>query len=211
MKKYLIFDLDWTLIDSNHWAILNAIRIVHKIDKTLWEKARYIFSTTPWLSIYKQLELIFEWKKIENNLIRSIWDKIYLKLRKKEDKFDFFEGIPEMIKELSKKYDLYLTTWNSTKFAKEMLKKWEIKEHFELILWSNKINKWHLHLEIFKDYSWDKDFYKKALYSWDWDMDRIFATEAAIDFVHIWKGWKDKYEIDYTIKLPKILKLFKKK
>jgi len=210
MKKYLIFDLDWTLIDSNDWAFVNAIRFVSKIDPELWWKARYIFTTTPWLSIYKQLDMIFEWKEIKPDLIRKIWDDIYHKLRKKEDKFDFFKWIPEMIKKLSKKYDLYLTTWNSTKFAKDMLHKWWIKNLFKMILWSNKICKWHMHLEIFKEYSMDEDFYKKSLYTWDWDMDRLFANEAWIDFVHIWKWWKDKYEIDYTIKLTKILKKFEK-
>ena len=113
-----------------------------------------------------------------------------------------------MIKELSKEYDLFLSTWNSTKFAKEMLDKWWIKDRFELIFWSNKIPKWHLHLESFKEYSWDEDFYKKAVYIWDWSMDRVFAREAWIDFVHIWNRWEDKYEIDKVTKLVIILEEF---
>lgn len=209
-KKYLIFDLDWTLIDSNIWASKNAIKIIKNIDKDLEDKARYIFTTTPWLSVYKQLKLIFEWKNsVDNDFIRDIWDKIYHKFRKKEDEFDFFEWVPKLIKHLSKDFDLFLSTWNSTRFAKEILEKWKIKDRFKLIFWSNKIPKWYLHLETFKEYSWDEDFFKKALYIWDWDMDRIFAEEMWIDFIHIWNTWKDRYEIDIVTKLSIILDEFK--
>ena len=81
-KKYLIFDLDWTLIDSSLWWTNHAVKRVKKIDKNLEDKARYIFESTPWLDIYKQLNIIFEDENIDNNRIREIWDDIYKSLRK---------------------------------------------------------------------------------------------------------------------------------
>ena len=59
------------------------------------------------------------------------------------------------------------------------------------------------------EYTWDEKFYKRAVYVWDWEMDRVFAKESNIDFVHIWNIWVDEYEIDKTKKLVNILKEFK--
>ncbi len=209
IKKYLIFDLDGTLINSvSKWGMGIAEKHVKKINKDLADKARYIFSTTPWMPIYKQLEKIFEWENISYEEIRKIWNDIYDIIRSNEDNYDFYPWVIKMIKKLSKDYTLFLTTWSWTKYAKEMLDKWWIKKYFELVFWSNKIPKWHLHLETFMEYSWDPDFYKSAVYIWDWEMDRIFANEMWIDFVHVWETWIDEHEIDKTKKLIKILKEF---
>jgi len=186
MKKYLIFDLDWTLIKSTKIWDKNAIHCVKKIDKNYIEKAKYIFSTTAWMNVYDQLKIIFEDNKIKENDIRKIWDKIYKRIRKHENEIEYFKWVIEKIKELSKKYKLFLTTWNSTKFAKDILKHWWIKEYFELIYWSDEIKKWKQHLSIFKNYTENENFYKESLYFWDWDMDKLFANESWIDFIRIW-------------------------
>jgi len=43
--------------------------------------------------------------------------------------------------------------------------------------------------------NWEKNFFEKSIYIWDWDADRYFAGIFDIDFIHIWNEWKDEYEI----------------
>jgi len=201
MKKYIIFDLDWTLIQSMSNAVKIILEYLSKIPKVDLEKAKYIFKTTPWTALKTQIEYIFEWNKnINTNIITK---EIYENLLNYDA--DFFEWIPKKIKELCKKYKLFLTTWNSTKVAIKHLKKWWIIDCFELIYWSDKILKWIEHLNIFKEYSKDKDFFKNSIYVWDGHSDRIFAKEAWIDFIHIWNNKKDKYEIKSVKNIDNIL------
>jgi hypothetical protein len=174
------------------------------IPETDIEKAKYIFSTTPWMALKNQIKLVYEW--IENIDSEKITLEIYEDLLNHDA--EFFEWIIDKIKELKDNYKLFLTTWNSTQVAKKYLEKWWIIEYFELIYWSDKILKWIDHLNIFKDYSDDEDFFKKSIYVWDGQSDRIFASEAWIDFIHIWNDNKDKYEIESVTHIDKILTNF---
>lgn len=190
-KEYLIFDFDWTLVESM-WDTVKIIKeFLSDIEWTDIELVDYIFKTTPWMALQKQIEIIYK----NNNTInhKNITLEIYEKLLKYDA--DFFDWVIDIIKELSKEYKLFLTTWNSTKVAEKHLVKWWIKDCFELIYWSDNILKWKDHLEIFKDYSCDEYFYQKSYYIWDGNSDRLFANEAWIDFIHIWNEWIDKYEI----------------
>lgn len=205
-KEYIIFDLDWTLIESMWDAVKIIINHLNKIEWFNEEYARYIFSTTAWTPLKKQIEVLFN--DFSEDKIQIITDDIYEKLEKHEA--DFFEWIPEKVKNLSKDYNLFLTTWNSTKVAYKHLEKWWIIECFELIYWSEKVLKWKEHLEIFEEYSLDKNFYEKSIYVWDWDSDRLFANEKNIDFIHIWNTKKDKYEINSVNEIDKILDLLNK-
>ena len=61
MKKYLIFDLDGTLIES----MWNSVRVIEKvlsetIPGTDMEKVRYIFTTTAWTPLLTQLEMVYD-------------------------------------------------------------------------------------------------------------------------------------------------------
>ncbi len=205
MYKYLIFDLDWTLIKSNKLNTKQALHYIRKIDEIYLDKAEYIFSTTQWMNLYDQLKLIFDDKNLPDEVIEKIWKKIYKRIRSKENEVEFFKWVADKIKELSEKYKLFLTTWNSTKFAKEVLDSEWIKDNFELIYGSDEIKKWNQHLNIFKNYSEDNEFYKKSIYFWDWDMDKLFANEAWIKFVRIWdfeEEWNDVIEsIKYIDKI----------
>ena len=210
MKKYLIFDLDWTLIKSSNICMNQFLHCVKKVNKECLEKAKYIFTTTPWMNVYDQLKITFDWKHINDSQIKKIWDKIYKRIRNKEDKIWYFEWVPKKIIELSKKYKLFLTTWNSTKFAKDILKKWEIKDCFELIYWSDEIKKWKQHLEIFKNYSENENFYNESVYIWDWDMDKYFATESWIDFIRIWNFEEnDNPIIESVLEIENVLQKYK--
>ncbi len=202
MKKYLIFDLDWTLINSTH-EILDIIEgyIAEKYPEYL-ETAKYYIKNHLGMSLQEQLV------KILNNEQEAIkaTKEIYSLLNNLRDKLHFIDWVEEKILELSKNYKLFLTTWSSTSFAESALKWWWIYECFELIYWSDQILKWQKHLDIFNEYSLDKDFYKNSIYIWDWEMDKIFATQAWIDFIRIWTKWtKDENRIKSVTEINTIL------
>ena len=205
MKKYIIFDLDWTLIESMHNTVKLILKYLEQIPWTDMEKARYIFSTTPWMALKNQIKLVYE--DINDISSSEITKKIYNELLVYDA--DFFEWVITKIKELKNNYKLFLTTWNSTKVAKKHLEKWWIIECFELIYGSDKILKWKEHLELFKEYSNDENFFKNSIYVWDWQSDRIFAEEAWIDFIHIWEENIDKYEIKSVKEIDNILSKLK--
>ena len=209
-KKYLIFDLDWTLINSQTWFVDLICDFLEKHVEMTKDEMKYLFHSTAWTPLEKQMCEIFwcekKWKEFS--------DKIYEKIlsHNKKNPAKFFPWIPEKILELSKKYKLFLTTWNHTDFAKEVLKKWWIIQCFEEIYWSDKIHKWREHLKIFQENSCDENFFKKAVYIWDWNSDREFAGIFDIDFIHIWSEKKDKYEIRSVAEIDEILwKINKKK
>ena len=186
--SYIIFDLDWTLINSTH-KIIDIIED-YFLDNhpDLYDTARYFVENSYWMSLQEMLQNIFK----DNKKAEKETKKIYKLLWALRDKVKFFPWIQEKIKELNKNwYKLFLTTGSSTKFAKQTLKDWEIKKYFEKIIWSDDILKWKAHLEIFKKLSNDENFYKKSIYLWDWEMDKIFASEQNIDFIRVWSRWEE--------------------
>ena len=203
MKKYLIFDLDGTLVKSvGHGAIL-----IHDFFKEhapdFLESSDYVFATTAGTPFVRQLEMIFgEW----HEKIPFFKDTIYDMLLN-ECEHDFFEGAIEKISELSQKYTLFLTTGNSTAFAIKAFQQWNILECFRKVLWSESVLKGKDHLEIFFQETGDSDFYKNAVYIWDGPADRTFAHDAGIDFIHIWNEKKDRYEIVTVAHIDTILEI----
>jgi phosphoglycolate phosphatase-like HAD superfamily hydrolase len=154
------------------------------------------------MALKNQLKLIFKW--VENINYDLILNEIYKKLLSNDA--EFYEWVIEKIIDLKDNYKLFLTTWNSTQVAKKYLEKWWIINYFELIYWSDEILKWEEHLEIFKEYTWDKDFYKKAIYVWDWDMDKEFAYSKNIDFIRVWYKWEsDENRIKSVAEIDNIL------
>lgn len=204
MKKYLIFDLDWTLIESMWDTINMVLDMLLKIEWTDIEKAKYIFFTTAWTPLLTQLEMLYEW--FQNVDCKKLTQDIYNEILKLDT--NFFPWVLQKVLELKNDYKLFLTTWNSTPTAIKHLKNWWIYEHFEIVLWSDEIHKWELHLEIFEEYSNDTDFYNKSIYIWDGDADRLFASKKWIDFIHIWNDKVDKYEINSVCEIDEILKIF---
>lgn len=205
MKKYLIFDLDGTLIES-HKELTNLI--TKYFFENFWvekDEVKYYLSNSRWTWLPKQVEKIL-WKSPEES--KKIADDIYKKINNLWNS-KFFDGVPEKIKELSKKYILFLSTWNSTTFAENNLKNWEIYDCFEYILWSEKTPKSDEHIKIFKEIVWDDDFEKKSIFIWDGEKDREIAKKCAIDFVHIDENLEnnfwDKYEIKSVALLSDIL------
>jgi len=201
--KYIIFDLDWTLINSTHKIIDIIEDYFLENYPDLYDTARYYIETSGWQSLQEQLEAIFKDKEIAEKEVK----KIYKILEWLRDKVNFFPWIQDKIKQLNKNYKLFLTTWSSTKFAKQTLKDWGIKKYFEKIIWSDLILKWHGHLEIFKEITWDSNFYKKSIYIWDWEMDKLFSTEKNIDFIRVWNRLeKDENRVVSVAEIDKFLK-----
>lgn len=209
MKKYLIFDLDGTLLKSNE----NLINLVVDF---LWEKYDiskqdflYFLNQTRWVSLKEQLREFF---KISGEKLENLTKEVYNKIM--TSKNEFFIGVPEKIKELSKKYTLFLSTWNSTIFAEENLEKANIKDLFLKILWSEKIAKWPEHIDIFKDLVDDENFVKNSVFIWDWQNDRAIATSLNIDFIHIDENLEnthnDKYEIKSVSEIDRVLEKINK-
>ncbi len=201
-KKYLIFDLDWTLINSPGRIVDEILDFVKEVDPEYYDRTRYILSRTFWLSLKEIFRMIFE----DQKKVEDYSHEIYNRLDKLRGKLKFFPGVIKKIKELSKNYKLFLSTWSSTDFAESSLEEWWIKDFFELIYWSEKIMKWSKHLEAFAEYSWDDNFFAKSVYIWDGDMDRVFAEKHNIDFVFIWNKGIDRYEIESVTEIDEVLK-----
>lgn len=205
MKKYLIFDLDWTLICSTNKIIDIIWDYFLEHYPELSDTARYYLENSQGMSLQEQMEAVFN----DKSLAEKVTKELYMILNTLRDKVSFIPWVQEKIKELSKKYTLFLTTWSSTRFAKNSLKDWGIEDCFDLIYGSDEILKWKDHIDIFKDYSQDKDFYKNSLYIWDWDMDKIFAMEAWIDFVRVWTRWiSNEDKISTVVQIDKILEKY---
>jgi len=173
MKKYLIFDLDGTLVQSaNQIDRIIYDYIEQNLDPQLIEHARYLIKNNQWMSVYEWIEILLECDK---QTAKFHWDKIYKQINKVTEEIDFFEWVPEKIRELSKNYTLFLSTWNSDKFAKKILKKGEIYDCFEIIMWSSFIPKSPEHIKQFMNQTNDWDFIDHSVFIWDGQMDEAIA------------------------------------
>ncbi len=205
-KKYLIFDLDWTLIKSSK-NLVNFISnyLCDKYNLDL-DELLYFFKNNQWVALKTQ---ILEFMKVDEKKADEITKEIY-KLIRNSEKAEFYEKVPEKIKELSKNYKLFLSTGNSTLFAKDKLKEAGIIDCFHYILWSDIHLKWEAHIEIFKDFICDEDFEKYSVFIWDWQKDREIANIYNMEFIHIDENLKniynDKYEINSVANIDEVLK-----
>ena len=118
---------------------------------------------------------------------------------------EFFEWVPELLKELSKRYKLFLSSQSDDEAIKDFLKKEWVYEYFDIVFGSSVMKKWPKHVEVFNLYLDDRDFENRTIYVWDSEFDREIAKEAWISFVKIWKEWKDYYEIDKITDLKEFI------
>jgi phosphoglycolate phosphatase-like HAD superfamily hydrolase len=122
---------------------------------------------------------------------------------------EFFNWVIEMIKNLSKKYTLFISSQTDDKILKEKIKNAWLFNNFEVIFWWWVLEKWPKHIEVFDMLTQDQDFENRTVYIWDSELDREIAKEAWISFVKIWKEWLDYYEIEKTTDLEEYLKKVK--
>lgn len=203
MKKYLIFDLDGTLIQSsNQISEIIYKYIAENIDPELLDTARYIIESNQWISLKEWFTILLDWDKESANFHSNI---IYTKINNIKDNIIYFEWIVEKIHKLSNKYRLFLSTWNSDIFANDILKKWWILSCFDKVLWSSNILKSPLHIDEFINCTWDENFCDKAIFIWDGQRDQEIAEAMNIEFIHISNTWKNKYEIQSVVDIDSIL------
>ena len=187
MKKYIIFDLDGTLINSNKNIKEIIFEFFREKQPEYYDILRY--STDMWhMSNLRDL-FITIYGNFDDE-IKKIHDELYQVLDIKNKQSKFIEWTLEKINELQNNYKLFLSTWSSTRFAEEILNEWGVKDYFEMIQWSETIPKSEEHLDIFKNHSWDEDFFKYAIAIWDSLKDEFFAEERKIDFILIWDKYK---------------------
>jgi len=94
--SYIIFDLDWTLINSTHKIIDIIEDYFLENYPDLYDTARYYIENSQGQSLQEQLEYIFKDKKKAEKETKKIY-KILWDLR---DKVKFFPWVKEKIKQL---------------------------------------------------------------------------------------------------------------
>ena len=118
---------------------------------------------------------------------------------------ELFDWVSEMLKNLSKRYKLLISSQSNDEDIKDFLKEEWIYDYFDIVFGSSVMQKWPKHIEVFEMYLQDQDFANRTVYVWDTDFDRNIAKEAGISFVKIWKEAKDYYEIDNITDLEKYI------
>ncbi|MCP4523188.1 MAG: HAD family hydrolase [Candidatus Gracilibacteria bacterium] len=207
-KKYIIFDLDGTLIQSNNQidSIIYEY-IKESIDENLLDHARYLIEHNQGISIFELIKILTD----NSPHTQKYTDEITGKINKLENTINFFPGVPELIQELSQTYTLFLSTGNSDDFANNILGKGGIRNCFEKILGSSYILKSPEHIQIFIDHMNDDHFSENSIFVGDGDRDREIADYYNMDFVHIGDDKKDLYEINRTTDIRNILSIIENK
>lgn len=194
MKKYIIFDMDWTLINSI-WSCWDIIVDTCKNINPKLKKSEIINTLIKYDWCWPKDYLKYIFTNLSEKELNQIENKIYQEIIKNDWWKNFFPWVIDTIKKLSKNYKFFLCTWNSTQFAIKKLKEWWVYELFEIVHWSEQISKSVAHINYFKEYCLDAEFEKNTIYFWDWNNDRFICEQTWIDFVKIWDEWKDKYTI----------------
>jgi len=206
MKKYIIFDLDGTLIESESGNFPLMYEALKKhIPDLEYDYFKYYSIQTAGTPLLAQLRVLFKNTLDEDNL-QKITDEMYEVLTNNCSNNPFFEWVLEMVQGLNPDYTLFLSTGNSDEFAQKKLSEWWIEVCFDRIMGSSIIGKWSEHIKIFKEISRDENFEKHCVYIWDGNTDRDIAHMHNIDFIKVWKAWIDTYEVDKTIDALEIIK-----
>lgn len=196
MIKYLVFDLDGTLIRSQGRV---SSLVAEILEERFWvekEATRYYFHTTRGKALTPQL---IEYLQISPEEAQKLAEELYALIRQ-SSLGDFFPGVVEMIKKLSQDFRLFLSTGNSSAFALGNLEVWGILDCFEAVMGSESVAKWSEHLDYFVEVTGDEDFRKFAVLIWDGEYDAWIAKEAGMPFIHIEEDEKCSFGEQYCVR-----------
>ncbi len=141
--RSIIFDFDGTLLDINEPLersideVLKENKIEYDMEKTIKEIGAVIESVQgyPLPKIILQSHQIFKHITSLSNITflkkLSIATKIFSKYLEYEKEAKFFAEAIQLIKELSKKYDLYIVSHNQTKNIIQHLEEENCKDYFD--------------------------------------------------------------------------------
>lgn len=206
MKKYIIFDMDGTIIESETVNFpLEYEHLKTYLPDLEYDYFKYFNIQTAGTPLREQIQILFK-NTLSEEAVNKITDELYQIIVNNKDKHPFFDGVQDMVHSLQKDYTLYLSTGNSDEYAKKKLSDGWIAVCFDRIIWSTLIWKSSEHIKIFKDLSWDENFEKHAIFIGDGNTDRDIAQSCWIDFIKVWKSWIDTFEVDNTIEARAIIK-----
>ena len=198
MKKIdsFIFDLDGTLwntikqtfISFNHvlkkynYDEVSEQRVRENFGNTKTETIKHFFS---FLSIDKAEKLLDE---IDNDIIKKLnsCDECYI-----------YEGVKNVLAELSIKYDLYIVSNSAHKsYIESFIKSGKFDNYFKDYIAASEISllKHEAILKIMKD-----NQIIEAVYVGDTNKDRIAAEKANIPFIQCLYGFDSDLKCDYKI------------
>lgn len=182
MKKYIIFDLDWTLIKKHKVDIYEfLLKKIKNISEEKFVLANIIIEEDYWIRAKKLLEKI----DLEVKQSEIIMKEIHQIVDELSDKQELFNDTVEIIEKLSQKYDLFISSVSSDWMVQNFLEKPEIKWKIRAWLWSSKIQKWVKHISRFKEMTNNKKFEKQSIFIWDSETDKILAQKSGIDFIEV--------------------------
>ncbi len=201
--KNIVFDMDGTLIDSSK-AITNSINFVRNhiglppLDiKTVTKNINQPDANLP--KIFYQTD---EYQEEHRRLFLEHYHNECVK------NIRLYEGIYEVLQELSKKHTLSIATNASDFFAKKMLEHLQIKNFFKVIKGRNNVKNVKPHPEIINQIlSHTKGSKKDTILIGDSQKDELTAKNAQIKFIFVTWGFGEKIANPLSAKTPKELLL----
>lgn len=146
MIKAIIFDMDGVLVDSEHHHHKSELATFKhfgvELDPTLNRKYKGVPLTQHFSSIVEELNLkisLDDLLKKQNEFLEKVFSR----------EADLFEGVEQVLKELSKKYKIALATSSERKFAKIVLKRFNLEKYFKEVVTASDITKGKPDPEIF--------------------------------------------------------------
>lgn len=185
MKPCVIFDMDGTLVDSSHGMTrsVNYVRKALGLDPIDVSMLTY-YINTPGENLPKRFYGTEEY----NPAHRELFKEHYIENCGKE--LQLYDGIKEVLDDLSSKANLAVATNASDFFAKKMLVSTGIDQHFKLVVGANTLGISKpdpaMLLHITKEMGANND---QTLLVGDSQKDEMAALNAKMKFIYVTWGY----------------------